>query len=327
MNISTPIIGAGSPIVDLLVQVDDAFIDGIEGEKGGMELVSATELEAILTQSGVTPETAAGGSAGNTLFALARLGAPASFLGQLGDDADGRLYSDEFAALGGKTDKFIISSAAHTARCLSLITPDSERTMRTDLGAAALLSPDDITPATFAGIGHAHLEGYMLFAGDLLQKVVSCAKEAGCTISLDLASFEVVRACKAVFPELLKNYVDIVFANEDEAAEFCGELPVEEQVAELNKYCQLAVVKLGAEGCCIGEAGKTVRVPAQLAKAIDTTGAGDFWQAGFLFGLANGKSLEECGRYGAILGAEVVQVIGASLTDERWQEIKKEVRG
>lgn len=326
MNISTPILGAGSPIVDLLVQVDDEFIHGIKGEKGGMELVSATELEAILAQSGVPPEIAAGGSAGNTLFALARLGVPASFLGQLGDDADGRLYRAEFATLGGKTDKFMLSSAAHTARCLSLITPDSERTMRTDLGAAALLSPDDVTPATFSGIGHAHLEGYMLFAGDLLQKVVACAKAVGCTISLDLASFEVVRACKAILPDLLKNYVDIVFANEDEAAEFCGDLPAEEQVTELNKYCQLAVVKLGAEGCCIGEAGKTLRVPAQLAKAIDTTGAGDFWQAGFLFGLANGKSLETCGRYGAILGAEVVQVIGASLSEERWQAIKQAVK-
>ena len=156
--------------------------------------------------------------------------------------------------------------------------------------------------------------------------VAEAAKAAGCTVSLDLASFEVVRATKNILPELLDKYIDIVFANEDEASEFCGDLQPEEQVAVLNRYCKVVTVKLGAKGSCIGEAGNIIRADALKAEAVDTTGAGDFWQAGFLFGLLNGKSLEICGYYGAVLGAAVVQVIGASLSEQQWQAVKQQLQ-
>lgn len=325
MKISSPVLGAGSPILDLLAQVDDAFISKIDGDKGGMVLVSSGQLETILNEVPGKVKKAAGGSAGNTIFGLSRLGVKTSFLGKLGQDDDGRLYSGELAELGGDTSNFLYDDKTHTARCLSLITPDSERTMRTDLGAAAGLSAADISEANFKNVSHVHIEGYLLFVGETAMQVLRCAKAAGCTISLDLASFEVVRACKNALPEILKEYVDIVFANEDEANEFCGAIPVEEQAAKLNELCKVAVVKLGSKGCCIKENDLLVKVQAEVVDAVDTTGAGDLWQAGFLYGMLQGKSLEECGRCGAVLGAEVVKIIGASIPETAWQDIRKRI--
>jgi sugar/nucleoside kinase (ribokinase family) len=321
MKIKTPILGVGSPLLDLLINVNDAFIDSIEGDKGGMNLVSTDQMTDLVAKAG-NPHRAPGGSAGNTIFGLARLNTPASFLGMIGDDEDGEFYKTRLVELGGDDSRFQVNPACHTGRCLCLITPDSERTMRTDLGASGLITAADVTSDIFTDIGHVHLEGYSLFNRDFAKQLMVEAKAANCTVSLDLASFEVVAANRDVLPELLENYIDIVFANEDEAREFCGDLTPEEQAAELCKYCSVAAVKLGKEGCCLLEkGGEPVRVSANVVEAVDTTGAGDLWQTGFLYGLAKGASLEDCARYGAIISAEVVQIIGADISDERWEVI------
>lgn len=325
MKIKTPILGVGSPLLDLLINVEDAYIDAIDGEKGGMNLVSTEQMSKLVSGAGV-PKRAPGGSAGNTIFGLARLHTPASFFGMIGDDEDGEFYKNKFTGLGGDASRFIINSDLHTGRCLCLITPDSERTMRTDLGASGNITANDITPDVFVGIGHVHLEGYSLFNRDFAIKLMVESKNAGCTVSLDLASFEVVAANRDILPELLEKYVDIVFANEDEAKEFCGDLTPEEQAAELCKYCSVATVKLGKKGCCLLEkGGSPVRVSANVVDAVDTTGAGDLWQTGFLYGLSQGASLENCAKYGAIAGAEVVQIIGADISEERWEVIRREI--
>ena len=316
------ILGVGSPIVDLLVRVPETFLASAGGEKGGMELVDGDTLDSLLTSSRVQPEQAPGGSAANTTFALARMGMPTAFLGKLGMDADGDYYQEAYLAVNGDTSRFKFSADVATARCLSLITPDSERTMRTDLGAAVLLAPNEISPADFEDFQHAHVEGYLLFNQDLARKVLVSAKEAGCSVSLDLGAFEVVRAAQDVLPALLENYVDAVFANEDEGRAYCGHEDAEKALEELGNLCNTAAVKLGPDGAWLKRGSEVVRARAIPAKTVvDTTGAGDCWAAGFLYGHLNGLPLEVCGELGALLGAAAVQEIGASPSPASWEGI------
>ena len=320
------ILGVGSPMLDLLVNVDDAFIDTVDGEKGGMELVAPELLDSILTKSGTEAVSAPGGSAANTIFGLAHLGMATALLGKTGDDEQAKFYLQQYSAMGGDTSCIKVNPDVPTGRCLSMVTPDSERTMRTDLGAAMTLATEDITAADFAGISHVHVEGYMLFNPELTLHILKLAKEAGCIISLDMASFEVVNASKNILPDLLNNYVDIIFANEEEAAAFCGSNDPETALAEFAKFADTVAVKVGKDGAFILHQNEKVKVDAQIVNAVDTTGAGDLWASGFLYGFLNGKSLAESGAIGAQTGAAVVQIMGAAIPDEKWQEIKSQLK-
>ncbi len=320
-------IGVGSPVVDLLAQVSEDFIKTIHGDKGGMELVSSEVMQEIVNQLNGTIVRAPGGSAGNTTFALAKMGAKCSFLGKLGKDEDGDYYRCSFEKCNGDSSRFKYALDHATARCVSLITPDSERTMRTDLGAALLLDADEITPRDFEGIYLAHIEGYLLFNPALAQKVIQSAKQAGCLVSIDLGSFEVVAASESMLFSLLTNHVDIVFANEDESRAFCGSADPLVGLEELSKCCSVAVVKIGAKGAWVkGEGQEPVKIePVPADSVVDTTGAGDFFAAGFLYGYLRGMTLAECGEIGSLLGAEVVQQIGAGLPETVWDEISKKI--
>jgi len=317
------ILGVGSPMMDLLAQVSDSFLEGISGAKGGMEWVSPGEMNEIIERLPVPPHRAPGGSAANTVCALARLGLPVALLGKMGLDAEADAYKDAFLELGGSAECFKYTDERVTGRCLSLITPDGERTMRTDLGAAMLIGIDDVTPADFSGCRHVHVEGYGLYNPDFVCHVLKTAKSCGCTVSLDLGSFEVVRGVRALLPDLLRNYVDIVFANEDEARAFCDEEAPERALDALVACCEVAAVKLGAKGAWIQSGANRVRVePVPVAKVVDTTGAGDCWAAGVLFGHLNGMALEESGRLASLIGAETVSCLGASPDDEGWRRIR-----
>ncbi len=318
------VLGVGSPILDLLVRVDDAFIDAIPGDKGGMALVSAAELDDILAKSGVAPERAPGGSAANTIFGLANLGAPTALLGKVGVDDAARFYKGRYETMGGDISRIKTSPGTPTGRCLSLVTPDSERTMRTDLGAAAELAPDDLTPADFADATHVHLEGYLLFNQPLAMCALALAKDAGASVSFDLASFEVVKAAGDALPEILDEFVDIVFANEMEAEAFSGSSDPGVALDALAEHCSVAAVKLGPDGALVKKGAETAEIDAISAEAVDTTGAGDLWAAGFLheFLLGSGE-IAAAGRLGAVLGAEVVQIMGAAIPEDAWARIKQ----
>ncbi|MEC8333483.1 MAG: adenosine kinase [Verrucomicrobiota bacterium] len=316
------IIGVGNPIVDAIALVEEAYLSQIDGDKGGMVLVNEDVISELIASLPTTPVTAPGGSAGNTLFALARMGASCSYLGKIGSCKEGVFYRDSFAKLGGDITRFKTGSVPN-GRCLSLVTPDGERTMRTDLGAALSLSPDEISAADFVGCTHAHIEGYLLFNESLMYKVIESAKEAECTISLDLASFEVVNATKNILPEILRDYVDIVFANEEEGAAFTGISDDYPAIAlKLAELCEISAVKLGAHGSYIANnrnVEKIESIPA--ARVVDTTGAGDLWAAGFLFGWSQNRPLTECAKIGSILGAAVVQQQGSTLPENLWEDI------
>ena len=327
MNAPFTIIGVGSPIVDAIAQVKNSFIEQIDGDKGGMVLVDDAGIHALLDTLPEQPVKAPGGSAGNTLFTLARMGCQTSFLGKTGNCSEGEFYRQQFAELGGDCARFKIGDVPN-GQCVSLVTPDGERTMRTNLGAAMTLAPEEISAADFAGCNHAHIEGYLLFNEALMMRVLESAKEAGCSISLDLASFEVVNATSEILPEILLNYVDIVFANEEEAEAFTGiadDYPA--MAKKLAEYCDTVAVKVGAHGSYIAHAGTITKIePMHAAKVVDTTGAGDLWAAGFLHGWSQQHSLFQAAKAGSILGAAVVQVQGSVLPPHVWDDVMSAIQ-
>lgn len=322
------ILGFGSPLVDILVNVDDEFIrNNVEGQKGGMELVDISVIDNILHKATMEKSMVLGGSASNTIGALAKLGVKTGFLGKVGKDDLGSFFVKHYDSIGGDISRFKMNDGVRTGCCLSMVTPDSERTMRTYLGAALTINPEEIIDSDFRDYTHMHMEGYTLqYASGVALKVLQMAKKHSLIVSLDLASFEVVKQFKNELPEILKNYVNIVFCNEDESMQFTGSSNPEDIFDVLGNSCDVIAVKLGKRGSVIKAGNLKVRIPAQLVKSVDTTGAGDFWQAGFLYGyvpckLLTGKLLEEAGGFGARLGAEVVQVMGASIPGRKWEEI------
>lgn len=320
------IIGVGSPIVDSIAQIPEDFLQFVDGDKGGMVLVEGATIDSLVDKIPDPVASAPGGSAGNALFALAQMGVSSKFLGKIGNCSRGSFYKQRFAELGGDHSRFKIGDQTN-GHCLSLVTPDGERTMRTDLGAAMTLAPEEISPEDFAGCDHAHIEGYLLFNESLMAKVLESAKEAGCLISLDLASFEVVHAAKDKLPHILENYIDIVFANEEEGEAYTG---IEDDYAatalELAKICKVAAVKVGPQGSYIATGTKVDKVaPVSVDTVIDTTAAGDLWAAGFLYGMTKQMPLTDCARIGSILGAAVVQEQGSVLPDKVWEQIKREI--
>lgn len=326
MICSEKILGVGSPIVDFLVNVEEQFLTDIEAEKGGMVLLDSDEMEDLLARVPGRAVLAPGGSAGNAIFALAKLHNSTAFLGKIADDAAGDFFRNKLIDLGGSNESFRVIEGAVTGRCLSMITPDSERTMRTDLGIASSLSADDISVADFAGVDHVHVEGYLLFLEGVTEKVLATASECGCTISIDLATFEIVRLKRDLLAQLLKDYVDVVFANEDEAAAFAGTEDPAEQAGVLSKLCPVVAIKLGAEGCYLQNESEICTVDGQKVDVIDTTAAGDLWAAGFLHGWLNGCPLQQCGEFGTITASEVIQVMGSQISEENWEIINKKLK-
>ncbi len=319
------IAGVGSPIIDLLAHVPESFIEELGAAKGGMELIVEQEMNDLIEKLPSKVIRAPGGAAANTTFALARLGLKTAFMGMLGRDPEGFFYLETFRNLGGECGRFRHSEMHRTAHCISLITPDAERTMRTHLGAAAAFEHHSITPKDFAPVRHVHLEGYLLFNPELILKTMQCAKQAGCTISLDLGSFEIVNASRELLSSLLKDYVDIAFANELEAEAFAGTKDMHAALDKLLQNCPIAAVKLGSKGALVKDAQSKHEVDAVFAeKVIDSTGAGDLWAAGFLYGFVKELPLQTCGRMGALVGSHAVRHIGSSLTEQTWKELAAE---
>jgi len=326
MICSEKILGIGSPIVDFLVNIDEQFLKEIDAEKGGMVLVDSDEMEDLLARVPGRQVLAPGGSAGNTIFGLAKLHNSTAFLGKIGDDVAGDFFRNKLIDLGGSDESFSVIEGGVTGRCLSMITPDSERTMRTDLGVASSFTAEDISEADFEGVDHVHVEGYLLFLEGVTEKVLAIAAECGCTISIDLATFEIVRLKRDLLAQLLKDYVDIVFANEDEAAAFAGSDDPAEQAAALSELCSVVAVKLGADGCYLQDESGIYTVPGQKVEVVDTTAAGDLWAAGFLHGWLNGALLPQCGEYGTITASEVIQVMGSQISEENWKIINERLK-
>lgn len=318
----TRIIGIGSALLDVLARVPEGFVASLPGGKGGMVLVEASEMAALVARLPQDATLVPGGSAANTVLGLAQLGLPGRMLAKVGADERGDLYRSNALAAGVDGLAFKVNPGVATGTCISLVTPDSQRTMRTSLGAAATMAASEISVADFAGCQHAHIEGYMLFNRELMLHILKTAKAAGCTVSLDLASYEVVQASADILADLLEQWVDVVFANEDEAAAFVGSTDETEALDRLAELCSVAVVKLGKRGAMIRRGDERAQVGPRTIPAVDTTGAGDLWATGFLYGMFTGRSLADCGEFGALVADEVVQVMGAAIPADRWQVLR-----
>jgi sugar/nucleoside kinase (ribokinase family) len=311
--------------MDLLAHVDDAFLNlHVAGDKGGMILVDDDDIAALARKVGGEIAMMPGGSAANATLAATRLGLRTTYLGKIGGDPTAAAYLNNFTAAGGDGSRFKRATLPN-GRCLSLVTPDGQRTLRTHLGAAMTLHPDEITPDDFAGARHAHIEGYLLFNPALAAKVMACARAAGCTLSIDLASFEVVNVARDWIFAQLREGVDIVFANEDEAGALFQRRDDYAQFArELAGFGGIAAVKMGKDGAWIARNHELHRIaPIRAERVVDTTGAGDSWAAGFLYGHLRGASLPVAGTIGSILGCETVQHLGAAIPDVHWPRLRQ----
>jgi sugar/nucleoside kinase (ribokinase family) len=286
-----------------------------------MTLVSAGQINAILKKiAAFEKQETCGGSAANTISGLARLGVGTGYIGKIGHDPYGEFFAGEMRRHGTEANMFY--GASQTGRALGLITPDSERTFATFLGAAVELEPTDLSPELFRGYDYFHIEGYMVQNHPLTRAALRLAKEAGLEVSLDLASHNVVRANLAFLQEMVGSYVDIVFANEDESMAFSGAASPADALVAISPQCRIAVVKLGKKGSLVKQLDERHEIGCIPAKAIDTTGAGDLYAAGFLYGLIRGYALPVCGRIGSLLSGKVVEVVGAKLDEAQWREVE-----
>jgi sugar/nucleoside kinase (ribokinase family) len=316
------IVGIGSALVDILSHEKDEFLEKTGAVKGGMTLVEKDYIERALEMSSGSAVIVPGGSACNTVVGVGKLGGAARFVGKCGNGHMGKLIENDLRKQN--VEPALFQSGSPTGRVLSIITPDAQRTMFTYLGASAETRPEEISAKCFAGAAVVHVEGYLLFNPDLIQASLTAAKKAGAKVSLDLASFTVVEESKELLEQLVETYVDILIANEDEAAAFTGHSDEHLALETLSKKASMAVLKVGPRGSYVSHAGSNITIKSMGdGNALDTTGAGDLWAAGFLYGLVKGYPLEKCGRLGSACGYEVCQVIGTKIPDEGWERIRK----
>jgi len=316
------VVGVGSALIDILAHENDEFLKKTEAIKGGMIYVPPERIEQILSQLSQKPAIVPGGSACNTIVGIAKLGGKARFVGKSGADDMADFFKESLEET--HAEPVIFTSPSPTGRVLSVITPDAQRSMLTYLGAASEMSADEISENLFENAVIVHIEGYLLFNRELILAIANAAKNARAKISLDLASFNVVEASKDFLEEFVRKYADILIANEDEARVFTGFSDENKAIAALSEKAEIAVLKIGKRGSLISSSGQVIKVePMGDGNAADTTGAGDLWASGFLFGLAQGYSLEMCGKLGSACGYEVCQVIGASIPEDGWQRIRQ----
>jgi sugar/nucleoside kinase (ribokinase family) len=315
------IVGVGSALVDMLAHEDDAFLEKTGAAKGGMILVDKEFIENALTLTSAEPNIVPGGSACNMTVGVGKLGGKARFVGKCGSGRWARLFRQDLIKQNVQPNLF--KSASPTGRVLSIITPDAQRSMFTYLGASSEIQPDELTDGCFDKAAIVHIEGYLIFNPDLILGALKAAKAAGAVISLDLASFTVVEESKELLAQIVADYVDIVIANDDEVKAFTGCADESNALGAFAEMATIAVVNVGDRGSYISHNRKVLKIDALGdGSAVDTTGAGDLWAAGFLYGLVNGYPLHKCGMIGAACGYEVCQVVGAAIADDGWNRIK-----
>jgi sugar/nucleoside kinase (ribokinase family) len=319
------VLGLGNALVDILIRLkDDKLLAEFSLPKGSMQLTGPDTAHEIMDRvQGLKISISSGGSAANTINGLARLGIPTGYIGAIGKDKYGEYFREGLEKYD--TTTYFNYRDTGTGIATGLITPDSERTFATYLGAALELDASMIKEEQFKGYAYLHFEGYLVPNHDLVEKALEMAHKNGLLTSIDLASYNIVEENLEFLRELIKDHVDIVFANEDEAKALTGKEP-EEALEEIAGMCDIAVVKIGKKGSLIKQGKKSFRVGVIDAQSLDTTGAGDLYAAGFFYGLINQFPLDECGRIASVLSGKVIEVIGSKMDDRHWEEIRELIR-
>ncbi len=307
------VLGIGNALVDVLSTEDDGFIDRLELVKNSMTLIDTDRAEEIYAAMSDTTEMS-GGSAANTLSGVASFGGRAAYIGRVKGDGLGKAFSHDLNSLGVHFSSPKATDGDPTGRCMIIVTPDGERTMNTYLGASATLCPEHLDLDLIGRAKVTFLEGYLFDrpeAKEAFRVAAAAAHDAGRKVALSLSDSFCVERHRDDFLQLVADGVDILFANEDEITQLYGVDTFDEGVAAVRGHCEIAAVTRGKAGSVVVTADEQVEIEAhQVPKRVDTTGAGDLYAAGFLFGLTQGRPLHECGRLGSIAAAAVIGHIG-----------------
>lgn len=319
------IVGIGNALVDIIVKLENEdLLKQFALVKGGMEMIDSERKRFIHEAIRNLPQTSAtGGSTSNTIHGLARLGIDAGYIGKVCDDQPGLFFQQEM--LRYNVTPLLMKSDIDTGIATTFMTPDAERTFATYLGAAATMTAEEIKPEFFDGYDYLYIEGYLIFNHELVLKLCQIAKEKKLKVAMDFGSYNMVEDHIDFLKIILRDYVDIIFANEEEAKAFTG---TENQAALdiLYEYCPVSIVKLGAKGSIVKIDGQTTIVPPYEAQRIDTNGAGDIYASGFLYGLIKGYDIARCGYIATRLSAAIIETVGAKLTDDQWEQLLPEVQ-
>jgi sugar/nucleoside kinase (ribokinase family) len=290
---SLDVVGVGNAIVDVLTQADDAQLEKLDLAKGAMTLIDADRAQELYGQMGTGIEVS-GGSAANTLAGIASLGGKGAYIGKVRDDQLGEVFNHDIRAAGVDYRSRPVASGLPTARCLIFVTPDAQRTMQTFLGVSVDLGPDDIDPEAIGQAAITYLEGYLFDKEEAKEAFVKAAE------------------IRAAFLHLVEGHIDILFANEAEITSLYEVDDFDAAVARVRGHCEIAALTRGADGSVIVTADEFVEIAAEpVEKVVDTTGAGDLFAAGVLFGITQGYELAVCGKLGSIASAEIISHYGA----------------
>jgi sugar/nucleoside kinase (ribokinase family) len=308
------VIGIGNAIVDVIARADEAFLEKEALVKGTMALIDAERADALYRIMGPGIE-ASGGSAGNTMAGIASLGGKGAYIGKVRDDLLGEVYRHDMTAQGVHFDTPAATSGPGTARCLILVTADGQRTLNTYLGACVGLGPDDIDPGLIAAAEVTYLEGYLFDppqAQAAFRKAAAVAHAAGRKVALSLSDPFCVERHRAAFRDLVDGHVDILFANEIEICSLYETADFAAAAAAVRGHVAIAALTRSALGSVVlADGTQHVVGAAPVARLVDTTGAGDLYASGFLYGLTHGLPLPICGEIGGICAAEIIGHVGA----------------
>jgi len=308
------VVGIGNAIVDVLTHTDDSFLEQHDLAKGSMTLIDVEQATRLYSKMGSTVECS-GGSAANSMAGLAALGGRAAYIGRVRDDALGEVFRRAIREAGVTFDLAPATTGPPTGRCLILVTPDAQRTMQTLLGASATLRPEDIDHETVAGASITFLEGYLWDpepAKRAFLRAAGIAHASGRRVALSLSDSFCVERHRDEFRDLVDNHVDVLFANEDELESLYETESLGQALASLGGRCEIAAVTRGAQGSLVVSGRDVIEVAAETVdRVVDTTGAGDLYAAGFLYGLSRGRDAATCGRIGSLAAAEIIGHFGA----------------
>jgi sugar/nucleoside kinase (ribokinase family) len=312
-NAAFDVVGIGDAILDVIARADDSFIAAERLAKGTMALIDAARAESLYQRMGAAIETS-GGSAANTIAGVASLGGTAAFIGKVHDDLLGRVFTHDLRALGVRFDTPPLRNGPPTARCLIMVTPDAQRTMCTYLGACIELGPEDVSRELIAAGQVTYLEGYLFDpprAKDAFRAAAEFAHAAGRKVSLSLSDPFCVDRHRGDFRAFIDRHVDILFANEAEICSLYETKSFAEAARAVAGECQLAVLTRSERGSLIVTPDDSISIDAApVAQVVDTTGAGDLYASGFLYGLTHGSDLAACGRLASLCAAEVISHMG-----------------
>ena len=337
------IIGIGNALLDVLIRLDnDHTLTELGIKKGAMDLIDESTMRSIQkAQAGLARSEAPGGSVCNTMRALARLGdsspstrgltmlpekgrlcTEAGYIGKIGNDTAGAVYEQEIRKAG--VHPYLFRTEGISGCSTVLISPDGERTMATFLGPAGNLSDDEIPDEILQPYDCLYMEGYLIVNEKLFLPVLQRAKRMGLKVALDLSNFNIVNGFRDLLKEVIPKYVDILFSNESEACSYTG-LPANEAIDRIAGTVEIAIVTVGKDGVWAKRGNRKIHVAAMSKHVVDTTGAGDHFAAGFLFGYSLNASLEQSANIGSLLSGKVIETVGAQIQEERWTQIKLKI--